>query len=142
MRLTINSKQSLSKAIGQLRETFAESKFFTLTISTGKKRSLLQNSLFHSWCGQVADEEREYSAGEVKCLVKLNIGLPILRGADEEVNATAHACVDVLPYENKVEAMRFFPITSLMKTNQLAEMLEQMHAHYAGRVDLRFPDDD
>lgn len=141
MKLTINSEGSLSKAIGQLRETFKETKYFTLTISTGKKRSLQQNAILHAWCQQVADEEREYTAGGVKCLVKLFFGLPILRGADEDVNEAAATCLDVLPYESKVAAMKYFPVTSLMKTKQLAQMLEQMQAHYVGRVNLTFPED-
>ena len=141
MKLTINSIDSLSLAIGKLRELFSEIHYFQITINTGKSRSLSQNAISHAWYVQVAREELEYDAETVKCLCKLHYGLPIVRGDDEMYNGVCVQVIDPLPYENKVKAMKYFPCTSLMKTLQMAEYLEHVQKHYAGRVDLKFPED-
>ncbi len=141
MKYTVNSHQSLSVAIGELRSLFDKAKFFTMTLKHGKKRTLSQNAIAHTWYAQVADEEHEYTAEGVKCLCKLHYGLPLLRGEDDEVNAAAEMVIDLLPYENKIEAMKYFPITSLMTTKQLNKYLDHVQDHYAGRVPLRFPDE-
>ena len=142
MKLTVNSTTSLSEAIGVLRQTFKDRKFFQVTINTGKARSISQNSILHSWFTQVAVEERMHSDMGVKCLCKLHIFLPILRGEDEEFNSVCEKVIDPLPYESKIKAMEILPVTSLMKTKQLARGLEAMQVHYAGRVELLFPDDE
>jgi len=141
MKLKVNSTRTLSECIGQLKKAFKEKKFVTVTISTGKARTLNQNALLHAWCTQVALEEMEYTDNGVKCLCKLHIFLPILRGEDAEFNATCEAVIDPLPYESKIKAMEILPVTSLMKTKQLARGLEAMQLHYVGRVELLFPED-
>ena len=45
MQLTINSDNSLSSAIGELREAYRLHKFLRLSVKTGKDRSLDQNNL-------------------------------------------------------------------------------------------------
>ena len=150
MRQTVNSDASLSKAIGSLRETFKDQKYFTLTLNTGKKRTLSQNALSHRWYGQVADETKEYTAAEVKATCKLNVGLPILRGMDHEEMSkeVAELCaycekyLDYQTYEAKIAAFQFLPCTSLMNTGQLSEYLQGVHDNYAKRdIALRFPDE-
>ena len=150
MRMVINSLPSLSKAIGTLRESFTEHKYLTLTINTGKKRTVSQNSLSHQWYGQVADETKEYTAGEVKCLCKLNVGLPILRGIPEderteEVHKLCLFCdnfLDKMTYEARVAAMEYLPVTSLMSTAQLNDYLTGVQYNYSRRgVLLLFPDE-
>lgn len=140
-KLTINSKSSLSDAIGALREAFEKYKYFDIRIYTGKSRSIQQNAISHAWYLQVAREEREYTAGKIKCLCKYHFGLPILRGDDEYYNDKCAKFIDPLPYESRIEAMELWPCTSLMKTKQLSEYLEAIQAHYAGRVVLEFPDE-
>lgn len=138
IKLTINSKQSLSKAIGTLRETFDKAKYFTLSIKTGKKRTLNQNAILHAWCEQVSLELGEHTPMQIKCLVKYHIACPMLR-ADEYYNDTYLTVIDALPaYENKIKALEFFPATSLMDTKQLNRVLEAMQHNYADRVTLNF----
>ena len=140
MKLTVNGQESLSAAIGALRETFKEKKYFLVTLHTGKSRTTSQNAISHAWYLQVAREEAEYTPEEVKCFCKLRYGLPILRGDDERVNELCASVIDPLPYESRVKAMRLFPVTSLMSTKQLGEYLEHVQSHYAGRVKLEFPE--
>lgn len=141
-KLTVYSQPSLSKAIGQLRKLFEETKYFTITIKTGKKRSINQNFVMHGWFSQVSDELQEYTAGEIKCQCKYYIGLPILRGADEEFNRKCQLIIDPLPLEVRIEAMELIPVTSIMSTGQLQKLMEAMQRNYAGRVDLKFDKED
>jgi hypothetical protein len=137
-RITINSADSLSRTIGILRETFRDKKYFQIQIFTGKKRSIDQNFVMHGWFAKVADEEKEYTAGQVKCLCKYHFGLPILRADDEYFNDACKKVIDPLPYESRIAAMEYMPVTSLMTTVRLKHMMEQMQDHYAGRVVLEF----
>ena len=141
IRKIVNSEQSLSEAIGVLRENFHKRKFITMIIDWGKARTLSQNALSHTWYYQVSAEEKEYLPGEIKCLCKLHFGLPILRHDDDDFNELCARVIDVLPYEDQVRAMEYMPVTSIMTTAQLSEYLNFMQMHYASRVDLRFPED-
>lgn len=142
MKRSIHSRDTLSEFIGYLRQAFDERRFLEVSVvEQGKKRSNDQNAIMHVWFNQISREEREYSPDEVKRIIKLRIALPILRGDDQRINELCVKFIDPLPYEDKVEAMEFFPVTSLMKTKQLNEVLESMHLHYVGRVDLRFLDE-
>jgi hypothetical protein len=140
MKIIVNSSHTRSVCIGEINKAYNEHKFITVRIDSRKSRSLNQNALLHTWCTQVAVEEKEYTDNGVKCLCKLHIFLPILRGEDEEFNAVCESVIDPLPYESKVKAMEILPVTSLMKTKQLARGLEAMQAHYIGRVELLFPE--
>ena len=139
MKLTINGQESLSMVIGKLRDTFKDKKYFSVTIHTGKNRTISQNSLQHAWYLQVSREEAEYTPAEIKRLCKYRYGLPILRGDDAEFNEVCARVIDPLVYESRILAMEYLPVTSLMSTKQLSEYMEQVQNHYAGRVQLEFP---
>ena len=151
MKLTVNSAESLSILIGELRELFKTDKYFQVSVTTGKARSLSQNAIAHAWYGQVAAEEREYTPGHVKRLCKYHFGLPILRAEVDKQGLPTEQAIKIgefcdnilskLTYEQRIEAMEFFPVTSLMKTKQLSEYLEHIQAHYLGRVELKFPEE-
>lgn len=102
-------------------------------------RSLSQNAISHVWYNEVAKKEGEYTPGEVKNLCKYHIGLPILRGEDSKFSAICEQWIDPLPYEEKIAAMEFLPVTSRMNKKQKAIYLEGMQDNYAGRVHLVFP---
>jgi hypothetical protein len=106
-----------------------------------KSRTLPQNSISHIWYSNVATKEGEYTATEVKRLCKLHIGLNILRGADKEYNDKCAMFIDPLPYGHKLLAMDFFPVTSFFDSEQFNTYLDGMRKNYAGRVDLRFPEE-
>lgn len=150
MRLTVNSDTSMSEAIGVLREAYKEHKYLTVTLNTGKKRSISQNSLSHQWYAQVAIETQEYTAGHVKCLCKYHVGLPILRGVPEDERSTeiqkictfCEEVLDHVPYETRIEMMEYLPVTSLMTTEQLSEYLTGVQFNYSRKnVILYWPDE-
>ncbi len=115
-----------------------------MTLTKHKRnRSAEQNSLSHVWYQQVAAKLREDTAAGVKGFCKLNFGIPILR-TDTDFSSMYDSTIKTLSYEQKIEIMTFpdmFPVTSLMKTDQLSLYLEHIQAHYADSVQLLFPGD-
>lgn len=140
MQLTINSDTSLQAAIGDLREAYRAHKFLRVAVKTGKARSIPQNSISHEWYSQVSRELREDTPLSVKCFCKLTMGVPIMRAEDEEFRKLYDLVIRPLSYEKKLEAMKVWPVTSLMTKPQLSQYLTAMQEAYAGRVQLEFPE--
>ena len=140
MNLTVNSDQSLSNAIGELREAFKAHKFLRVAVKTGKARSIDQNAISHAWYEQIANELREDTPLVVKAFCKLTMGVPILRAEDSQYREVYDSSIKTLPYEKKLIAMQSWPVTSLMTKAQLSQYLEAMQSAYAERgVHLEFP---
>lgn len=139
--LIANSQESLSKALGAIREAWGASKWLKITYKTGKRRTLDQNDISHVWYGQVADELREDTALGVKAFCKLTLGVPILRAEDAEFRKQYDSLIrDRFTYEEKLEVMAWLPVTSLLTRQQLSQYLEAMQQHYERRgVRLEFP---
>ena len=140
MNLTINSDQSLSSAIGELRDQFKSHRFLRVSIKTGNDRSLDQNSISHAWYEQISRELREETPLGVKNFCKLHYGVPILRAENEEFRQQYDTVLKPLSYDKKLLAMNFLPVTSLMTKAQLSQYLEAMQSAYANRVKLEFPE--
>ena len=140
MYLTINSDQSLSSAIGELRDQFKSHRFLRVSIKTGKDRSLDQNSISHAWYEQISRELREETPLGIKNFCKLHYGVPILRAENEEFRQQYDTVLKPLSYDKKLLAMNFLPVTSLMTKAQLSQYLEAMQSAYANRVKLEFPE--
>lgn len=137
---TVNSDTSLQQAIGELRELYKVHKFLSITIKTGKARSIDQNSISHAWYEQIARELRDDTALGVKNYCKLHFGVPILRAENEDFRIQYDTVLKPLTYEKKLMAMNFLPVTSLMTKPQLSQYLEAIQQAYAGRVQLEFPE--
>lgn len=140
----VNSEQSLASAIGELRELFKTRKYFSFVPKFGKRRSVDQNAMSHAWYQQVADELREDDALGVKCFCKLHFAVPILHAEDEDFRQAYNATIlRSFTYEQKLELMKIFPVTSLMTTVQLKKYTDAVQDHYAGRnVKLEYPPDE
>lgn len=132
--------QSLDRARHGMFKDFPKSGVEVIWRVARKDRSLEQNNISHAWYKQVSETENEYTPAQVKRLCKYTYGLPILRGDDPEFNEWCAKVIDPLPYEHRIEAMEHIDVTSLMKTAQMSAYLEQVQAHYAGRVPLEFPE--
>jgi len=138
----VNSEPLLSKLIGDLRELWREHKYLRVTIKTGKDRSLDQNAILHAWITQIANELREQTAAQIKAECKLVYGVPILRAEDEEFREFYDRAIKWMTYEQKLDAMAFVPVTSIMTVKQLSQFLTGMQEGYRGRVALEFPLED
>lgn len=139
--ITINSEVSLQRALGDIRALFQRHHYLRLNIKTGKDRSNPQNSITHAWYAQIARECQDASELDWKCHCKLHYGVPILRTEDEEFRASYDAVIKPLAYENKLIAMRCWPVTSLMTKDQLSQYAMAMQADFARNgVVLSFPE--
>lgn len=139
--LTINSLLSLHRALQHLSDEWEAHKFIRVAIKTGQDRSLSQNAISHVWYGQVSRELREQTAEDVRCECKLRFGVPILRAEDADFRELYDTAIRRnLSYEQKLMAMRYLPVSSLMTKQQLSRYLEAMQVEYAPRgVVLEFP---
>ena len=137
----INSEQSLQSFIGDMREQFAKHKYIIVNTKVGKDRSLDQNAISHCWYEQLARENKEYDALGWKAFCKLHYGIPILKYGDVEFKAFYDASLNLLTYEQKLEAMKFVPVTSLMTKEMLSKYLEAMKSHFNDvGIRLEFPE--
>lgn len=140
MILTINSDQSLQTSIGELRELYRIHKYVKVNVKTGKARSLDQNALSFAWYEQMANELREDSALGWRSYCKLHFAVPIMRSEDEQFRIFYDTAIKGLSYEQKLEAMKFIPVTSLMSKQQLSRYLEEVQADFLKHgVILEFP---
>lgn len=138
---TVNSEMSLQAFIGDVRELFSAQKFVKISAKAGKARSLDQNAIGHAWYEQLARELREDSALGWKCYCKLHHGVPILRAEDEEFRTFYDGSIKRLTYEQKIEAMKFVPVTSIMTKPQKSAYLEAVQKDFMARgVRLEFPE--
>jgi len=136
----IHSDTSLQKAIGSLREEYRKHSKLKVTVRDSDNRSVDQNALSHAWYEQVSNELAQESALDVKCEAKLHCGVPILRADDEDFRQAYDVAIKGLTYEQKLEAMKFWPVTSLMTKRQLGLYLEAVQSYYLKRgVVLEFP---
>lgn len=128
--LVVNSDESLQRALGAVRDLWNQHKFLRVSIKAGKDRSSPQNALTHAWYGQIARELRDNDEAGWKCYCKLHHGVPIMR-ADDEFRAAYDTVIKPLSYENKIIAMRCWPVTSLMTKDQLSKYAEAVQADFA-----------
>ena len=105
-----------------------------------KRRTLPQNSISHAWYQEMAKHLREDDARGWKRYCKLHHGVAILRAEDDQFRYFYDNSVKKMSYEQKLMAMDFLPVTSLMNTEQLSKYLESVQEDFRGRgLVLEFP---
>lgn len=97
---------------------------FTVEWSPGRDRSLDQNRLQFLWAREVAEQRGDTTADEVRREWKLHHGVPILREASEAFRKVYDTAIKPLPYELKLLAMHFIPVTSEMTVPQMVQYLD------------------
>lgn len=96
-----------------------------------EKRNLDQNALSHAWYNEVEKSGYE-RARDARRYCKLHFGVPILRAEDSKFQEFYDRVLKKnLSYEQKLEMMDWFPVTSLMGKNQMTRYLENVQQHYA-----------
>lgn len=140
--MVINSVETLQRAFGELRSLWDRHKFLRLNIKAGVDRSLDFNALSHVWYEQLARELPEDDALGWKCFAKLNFAVPILRAEDQDFrDFYDNAIKRALTYEQKLAAMKYIPVSSLMTNSQFKKYCEAMRTHFSSRgVALEFPE--
>lgn len=90
----------------------------------GRDRTCDQNALQWLWATEAANQLGDRTPDEVRHDWKLRHGVPILREDSAEFRAIYDSALKPLPYELKVAAMAFFPVTSEMKVRQMVRYLD------------------
>lgn len=113
---------------------------FTLTMREGKVRSLSQNALLHKWFGEIARQTHS-TADQVKRECKFYQGCPILMADDPQFVAFLSHLKN-LTVEQKIAAMDYISVTSVMNTKQLSAMCDAVEAKYLPQgIRLTQPED-
>jgi len=97
----------------------------------GRDRTRDQNALQWLWATEAAHQLGDRPPDEIQREWKLRYGVPILRAASAEFRAVYDQAIRPLPYELKIEAMRFLPVTSEMKVRQMVEYLDTVQRECA-----------
>ena len=141
-------RDELCKKIGKL-ETSRQKPILVKITDVKEKRSDAINRLSHIWYRNCADQGKQYTDGQVKCIAKLKWGVPIMR-AHEKFNSRwidltqfkeiyqKGKKVLVTPafptYEDQIELMEYLPVTSLMTNAEMSSYLTHfknlMGQHY------------
>ena len=98
---------------------------FKVTIQPAP-RSLAQNDLSHEIYALIAQAKPEDDALGWKCYCKLHHGVPILRAEDDEFKAMYDSAIKGLAYEQKLQVMKFMPVTSLMNKEQKSRYIDSV----------------
>lgn len=134
INFTINSDDSIEYVFGKIRELYLTHRYLRVSVKTGKMRSNDQNALSHAWYQELAQKLPEYDAAGWKRFCKLHFAVAILRSEDDDFRNFYDLTIKRnLSYEEKLIAMDFFPVTSLMDKSQLGKYLDAMQAHFLTR---------
>jgi len=110
------------EALGRLLATL--DKPFTVTWSKGEDRSHQQNKTMWMWAGEMASQLGDRSAADVQVDWKLRHGVPILRADSHEFRAFYDSALKPRTYEQKLAAMAFVPVTSIMTVPQMLQFMD------------------
>ena len=136
----IITESNRDKAKAEIDKLDITSKWVMTIDKLGTKRSILQNDLSHAWYKQLAKELPDDNVLGWKNYCKLHYGVPILRADDIKFREFYDEAIkNSFSYEQKLNCMNYFPITSLMNTKQLSLYLEMIQDAFRGRVHLEFP---
>jgi hypothetical protein len=137
---TINSPEELAELVTLLGKLKLP---ITVEWVQGRDRSRDQNALQWLWASEAAHQMGDRTPDEVQREWKLRHGVPILREDSAEFRAVYDRAIRPLPYELKVEAMRFLPVTSEMKVKQMVRYLDTIERECAEQgIRLTDPDPD
>lgn len=125
MRLLVNSQDKLAEAISSLQRTFADKKYLTVTVKTGRDRTLDQNALWFAMYKRIA-QAMEWHIDEARRHCKLHFGVPLMRNECAEFRQNWNELLLHLSYEKKLELMGAnkllgpdgFPVTRLFNRAQ------------------------
>lgn len=123
--------------------TFLLARKLPITVSSidGRDRTGQQNALQWLWATEAARQLGDRTSDDLQRYWKLVHGVPILREDSAEFRETYDRAIRPLPYEQKLEAMRFIDVTSLMKVRQMVRFLDAVSQECAEQgIKLTDPD--
>ena len=105
-------------------------KVVRVKITENTKRSLTANALLHVW-HQTLSGVMGYDVLEIKQILKINFGFPVLLAGEDEVAVKLKWMLEKLgwaglSWTHKVKLAEMIPCTSLMSTKQLKLMMDNI----------------
>lgn len=132
----IRNEEDLESWIALLRQR----KFpFTAQAKAGADRSLDQNATVWMWAGETAGQLGDCTAKEVQHRWKLEIGVPILRSEEPTFCSWYDEKIKGWSYVEKLDAMNWIPVTSLMTTAQMKKAMDLIQQE-ASELGVRLTD--
>lgn len=125
MKILINSQDKLTEAVRSLQRAFADKKYLTVTVKTGRDRTLDQNALWFAMYKRIA-QAMDWHIDEARRHCKLHFGVPLMRNECAEFRQNWNELLLHLSYEKKLELMGAnpllgpdgFPVTRLFNRAQ------------------------
>lgn len=108
----------------------------SVTVQSGKKRSVEQNKLQRLWVNEIAEQLGDRTPEEVRGFCKLTMGVPILRAENDAFREAYDRHIKPLDYETKVACMMEpldFAVTRLMTVSQKVRYLDAMQRYWSER---------
>tara|TARA_R110000824_G_scaffold39383_1_gene119210 strand:+ start:1170 stop:1601 length:432 start_codon:yes stop_codon:yes gene_type:complete len=105
---------------------------FNATVADGRKRSLDQNKLQWTWAKEISEQRGDEAPDYYQRYNKLHYGVPILRAENEDYREDYDFVIKPLTYEQKMKAMKFYTVSSVMKTKQFSQYLDEIYRFWSG----------
>ena len=104
---------------------------YTVEWRKGADRSLQANALMWKWAGEYAAQLGDRQAKDVQHEWKLRIGVPILRSENDGFRAFYDKTLKPLTYPEKLDAMEYVPVTSIMTVPQMRALMDAVQREAA-----------
>jgi|TARA_R110000823_G_scaffold237912_3_gene363325 hypothetical protein len=128
IRIDMGSDKTQQAAIALCNQMDRKDKIFEMMET---KRSRSQNDMVNALYRQLAGQMQDQSFNDIRYECKLTIGVPILRRDNDAFRAFYNAGLLALTYEQKLVAMAYIDITSLMNKTQGTEFIEEVIKTYS-----------
>lgn len=134
---TADDMDALFTLLGNLKRPL------TVEWTEGLDRSSQQNKLMWLWASEVNQQTQQETGDEVQRRWKLDHGIPILCEASEEYRSFCRLTLKRLTREQRIEAMRFVPVTSELNVRQMVRFLDAVERECLEQgIALTAPDPD
>ena len=96
-----------------------------------ENRTLSQNDMSFALYQQIAAQVEDQSINDIRAECKLRIGIGLIRENDDKFRRFYDSGLKKLTYEQKLEAMQFVPVTSLMGKRVFSKYIDEVIRTYS-----------
>ena len=128
-RYHLHNKEQLINFMEEIKRQWIAGKKPTVQFM-GEARTTDQNGMLYELYREIAQQKGDETEVEIKRYVKLHLGVPILRAADEQFREDYDLVIKPLDYERKLIAMDWWPVTSKMNKEQFGKLIDQTIIHF------------
>lgn len=124
----INSRESGTEVINDLRKLYVKHKYLIITVNVGFDRTAAQNKLQHVWYTEMSQQSGDMTNEEWRAYCKLAFGVPIA-SQDPELGKSWHAVVNSMTHEKLLKFIELHDIavTRNFSREQMSEFLGKVY---------------